>query len=258
MANDIKPQFLFATICKHMATRDDLWHIVNGPKRETWFNAETIAALSRDSSRELPTGFRVYGEESYASLAAILDEFSIEHATVTKSKSDGWRRIPDITVLENCCNHDPLYLTIIEAKLISPTSTKPDGAVEMTSDLDDQLKALDNTTKCDGLLDQLDRAARLFPSANVFGFVFAVHRLGQCEQVKPERFFGELTSGIISLYGKTDWQLWKNQVFPIENCQNIKPLGGMFSGQASLGLGILERAFKPSCASDSTVGDSSP
>jgi len=202
MASEITPNFLFESIGNHLSTRDDLWHVVNGPKRETWFNAETIAALSRKSPTTLSSGFRVYGEESCRALAGILSEFGQTTAT---AGTDGWGRIPDVTVLENCCNSDPVILTIIEAKLISPASTKEDDDVKLTSDCEKQLKALGNTDKVDGLLDQLDRAKRLFPAAQVFGLVFAVHRVGQCEQVKACCFFNDLSCSIKDVFANTSW-----------------------------------------------------
>ena len=63
------PDYFWDVVSTYFSRRDDLWHIVNGPKREVWFVAESIAALSRSSVNHLATGHRVYGEESYSSLA---------------------------------------------------------------------------------------------------------------------------------------------------------------------------------------------
>lgn len=236
MASNITPNLLFETIGNHLSARDDLWHVLNGPKRETWFNAETIAALSHKSPTSLSSGFRVYGEESCRALSEILSEFGQAAAT---AETDGWGRIPDVTILENCGNSAPVILTIIEAKLICPASTKKDDDVELTNDVDSQLQALGNTEKVDGLLDQLDRAKRLFPAAQVFGSVFAVHRLGQCEHVIASSFFDSLTRHINTLFAQTQWCLWDDEVKAFAGCQQVTPLGGMFNGQASIGLGIL-------------------
>jgi hypothetical protein len=248
MASEVSAEFIFKTISDHLSSRDDLWHIVNGPKRETWFTAETIAALSRRSPASLSAGFRVYGEESYSCLAAILNEYGLAAGSASSGDSDEWRRIPDVTVTQGLCNDEASTITIIEAKLVSPVSERTGDEVEMLSDFDSQVKALGNTAKCDGLLDQLDRARRLVPVAHVFGLVFAVHRLGQCAEVCPNRFFGNLASKIAEIFQATHWRLWDGKVKPVAGLQSISPLGGMFSGQASLGVGILLSGEQPTDA----------
>ncbi len=266
MASRITPNHLFETIGNHLSARDDLWHVVNGPKREIWFNAETIAALSRKNPTSLSSGFRVYGEESCRALSEILNEFGQTAAT---AETDGWGRIPDVTILENCGNSDPKILTIIEAKLISPTSTRDDPNWAATPDawddgdlddiipkdnLADEIKSLANTHECGGLLDQLERAQRLFPAAQVFGLVFAVHRNGQCEQAQPNMFFRDLTERINSIFSNSSWCLWKGTVMAFEHLQCLNPLGGMFNGQASIGLGIIEARTAESSVKGPTDG----
>ncbi len=249
MASNITPSFLFDTIDGHLSARDDLWHVVNGPKRETWFNAESIAALSHASPTAVSSGFRVYGEESYHALAEILSTFDL---SVARDETDGWKRIPDITVLENCGNDSPVILTIVEAKLISPTSTKADDDVKLASNCDAQVKTLHSTVKYDGLLDQLNRAKRLFPSAQVFGLVFAVHRRGQCEQLQAHSFFDDLTTRINALFAETPWCLWDDKVKAFVGLQGVEPLGGMFKSHASVGLGILMSSDLDSSAKGAT------
>jgi hypothetical protein len=237
MASKITAQHIFCTICRHLSQRKDLWHIVNGPKREVWFTAETISAFSFCSPANLSVGFRVYGEEKYSIIRETLKEFNYQ---VNDTETEEWTKIPDVTIMENLGNQEPVILTIMEAKLISPHSTKPPEEMGMTDDLDNQLKTLTTTTKGDGLLDQLDRAKRLFPQAQIFGLIFAVHRCGQCEEVQPDNFYQRLTEKISKLFGKTNWRLWNNKIQPINGLQNVESLGGMFDGRASLGMGILE------------------
>jgi len=347
MARMITPQFLFETINYHLYARHDLWHVVNGPKREVWFNAEVIAALSRGGPTTLSAGFRVYGEESYFTLAKIIKEEELEIITTVSSED---KKIPDITVLEGCyeklevtdvdpsdvvkfntevgktaadlssrkkyqaygeelrCplaeeppeegnqdtaaagdedskpspdvtapekrgNPDP-FLTIIEAKLISPSSTKKDGDQGLKSNYELQLKALRcKTEEEDSLFDQLERAGKLFPPAQVFGLVYAVHRPGhcatrrpdkhkegrfsQCDQVSADSFFNELSERITDIFSDTQWCLWEGKVKVFKGLQNIKSLGGIFVGQASIGLGILVRNpdllnSLPNCSSEAS------
>ena len=236
MSRTITPAFVFGSICAQLAGRSDLWHVVNGPKRETWFTAETIAALSRSSSNALNQGLRVYGEESYAEMALILQEHQIPHLNPVPNEDK--HRIPDVSILE-APSVTAASFTIAEAKLISPKSTKDDDAMEMTSDLDDQLKALGTTAKADGLLDQLNRARRIVPNAQVIGLIFAVHRLSQCEDVSADAFFARLAGRMPTVFNGTDWQLWADGIAPVPNLQHVKPLSGMFCGEASLGLGIV-------------------
>jgi hypothetical protein len=146
--------------------------------------------------------------------------------------------MPDVSILEGPCSDTP-YLTITENKLISPGSTVSDDDIVIATDLESQLKALGNTKKGDGLLDQLDRASRLIPSAQVYGLVFAVHRLGQCDQVSPSHFFDDLTRRVSTIFATTAWRLWEDKVKHVDPLQNIPALGGMFNGRASLGIGIL-------------------
>lgn len=237
MTSQVTAAFLFSTICGHLGKRDDLWHVVNGPKRETWFTAETIAALSRIGPGSVAKGFRVFGEESFAEICNMCKEFKIACSQSLTEGCDEDRRMPDVSILEAC--GDTPCLTIVENKLISPGSTVSDDDVEMASDLESQLKALGMTKKRDGLLDQLDRASRLIPSAQVYGLIFAIHRPGQCEQVSPSLFFDDLTRRISDAFVATAWRLWEDEVKPVAALQNKPALGGMFNGQVSLGIGVL-------------------
>jgi len=238
MASQVTAAYMFKTLCEHLGKRDDLWHVVNGPKRETWFNAETIAALSRIGPGSLAKGFRVFGEESYSEMYKMCKDYNIPCSQSLAGGCDEDRRMPDVSILEGPCSDTP-SLTITENKLISPGSTVSDDDVVIGNDVDSQLKTLGRTKKCDGLLDQLDRASHLIPSAQVYGLIFAVHRLGQCEQASPGAFFGALTQRVPAVFAATAWRLWDDKVKPVAPLQNIPALGGMFNGQASLGIGIL-------------------
>ena len=220
MESKISPGFIFDTICGHLAKRDDLWHIVNGPKRETWFTAETIAALSRSGCDSLDHGFRVCGEEAYSAIAEMLREFEIGCSDSLRDGRCEGRGIPDISILESPCGDTPCF-TIAEAKLVSPTSTKSDDSLQTCSDLKAQLGALGTTAKGDGLLDQLNRATRLVPAAQVLGLVFAVHRFGQCEQACPSNFFDNLTQQVSKMFEATTWGLWDGKVKPVAQLQGI-------------------------------------
>ncbi len=234
MTTQITPEFIFRSIHEQLAGHDDLWHIVNAPKRETWFNTETITALSQRGGDSLESGFRVYGEESYAGIAKILDEHGLSYTSPIK---DGDRlRKPDFSILEAPLSESPCF-SIGEAKLISPNSTGLYG--EMRSDLDSQIKQIAQTKNQDGLLDQLDRARRVVPTATVFGLVFAVHRPGQCKQAIANFFFTDLARRIQGVFKDSAWVLWDKGIEPVPELQRITPLGGPFNGETSLGIGIV-------------------
>ena len=250
MESKISASVIFTILESHLSARKDFWHIVNGPKRETWFTPESIAALSDASPPDLSSGWAVYGEESFSTLAGKLSDYGYSHNCQTGTS--GSNRMADITLIENLGSPPPQFLTIIEAKLIQPETTKSEKVDKDGFDSDDELSgnfksellALSSTDREDGLLDQLERASRLFPNAKVFGLVFAVHRLGQCDQAEPDTFFAQTEASISNIYNGTNWELWNHGVKAVQGLQKGNPGGGSFNGEASLGIAIIQKRAK--------------
>ena len=277
MASMITSEFIFNSINEHLENRRDLWHVVNGPKRETWFTAESIAALSHSGPNTQSEGYRVYGEESYSSLAKIMMEFdSTFEFDLTQ---DGVGRFPDISVFENLVNEKIPEISIMEAKLISPESTKNDtdysdfeteieqclrGIAECSdgenstktkkrakeedfsglipkNNLNSQLNTLGQTDNSDGLLDQLERARRLFPEANVFGLIFIVSRTCSLGEEGISNFCSNLKSKVDEIYNASQWSLWSSGFMFFDSQKDIEALWGKDNNVVSIGLGIIER-----------------
>ena len=219
MANDFTPTYFFDVVSTHLSRRDDFWHIVNGPKREVWFVAESIAALSRASAKDLKTGHRVYGEEKYSSLIKMF------RGTKNVTTRGDLTKIPDITIASSYASR---LLAIVEAKLCDDFDPK---------ELDAQKGHLQY---------QLDMARRVFPRAKVLGVIFAVHHLERAVTkkhvaVNPLKFYEHIKQ---SAEQQIDFKAYKwcfpEGIRPVPQLQNVPPLGGMFNGQASLGIGLIQ------------------
>jgi hypothetical protein len=232
-------QCLLDILIGHLAKRKDFWHVVFAPKRETWFSAEAIAALSVELYEAHGNHVRVFGEESYNSLRKLFKEHRIG---IDIADGEGSGTLPDISVLDMS---DPPQLTIIESKLIAPTNTQDDDDVELASSYDLQARALGRTVENDGLLDQLDKAHRLVPSSAVYGLVFGVHRVGQCEEAQSTGFYERLRETVKSSFSGSTWELWGDCIRPVPGLQSVAPLAGSLSGSASLGIGIVTRKSRP-------------
>lgn len=219
MSAPFTPDHFWNVVSSHLSHRDDFWHIVNGPKREVWFVAESIAALSRASTGHLKTGHRVYGEESYASLAG---QFGGDSSTLD---DEDRRKLPDITVASDYASR---LLAILEAKLCD--DFRPG-----------------NLDAANGNLQyQLNMARRVFPAVPVIGVIFTVHHLcravsGKHTAVEPDRFFAHVADHAEKVMDFVGYE-WchSGRIRPVPGLQKIKPLGGMFNGQASLGIGLVQ------------------
>ena len=219
MSAPFTPDYFWDVVSAHLSPRYDFWHIVNGPKREVWFVAESIAALSRASTGDLKTGHRVYGEESYSSLAG---KFGGDASSLD---DEDRRKLPDITV---ATDHASLLLAILEAKLC------------------DDFEPGNLDAAKGNLQYQLNMARRVFPNVPVFGVIFAVHHLcravsGNHTAVDPVQFFQQVSDHAEKVmdFATYEW-CHSGRVRPVLGLQGIAPLGGMFKGQASLGIGLIQ------------------
>jgi hypothetical protein len=219
MSTPFTPDYFWDVVSSHLSHRDDFWHIVNGPKREVWFVAESIAALSRASTGHLKTGHRVYGEQSYSSL---VKDFGGDIGSLDE---DDHRKLPDITVATDYASR---LLAVLEAKLCDDFEpANLDGAKG-------------------NLQYQLDMARRVFPAVPVIGVIFTVHHLCRAvsdkhSAVEPIRFFNHVSDHAekVMNFATYEW-CHPDRIRPVPCLQKIKPLGGMFNGQASLGIGLLQ------------------
>jgi hypothetical protein len=121
----------------------DVANVLAGPRREGWFNAESLIALSKQSSLKLKMA---YGEQGYRKICKGVS------GKTTKGKR---RRIPDL-VLYNWKNEP---LVIIEAKLVyrSDTAKKRDELIRE-------------------LADQILEAKNCCPIATCVGIVYLISR----------------------------------------------------------------------------------
>ena len=219
MATAYTPEYFWDVVSAHLARRDDFWHIVNGPKREVWFVAECIAALSRASVDHLRTGHRVYGEESYSSL---VKNFG---GDINSLANDDRRKLPDITIATDYASK---LLAIHEAKLcddFEPANLDADeGHLQYQLDM-----ARPCASSGSGDWRDLDRAS---PQPGGAGVHTAVN---------PLRFFEHVSDHAQRVidFGIYEW-CFAERIRPVPGLQNVKPLGGMFNGQASLGIGLIQ------------------
>lgn len=216
---------LVAVLDKHFGKRRDFYHIVTGPKRETWFTAESIAALSRAESGSLSRGFIIFGEKSYSNM--------LRELKLKASSSKGLSKIPDI-VGYSFRNNAVAF--VLEAKLIDELD-------------DDEAKTI-----LADLKKQLDRAKTILPSATAIGIVFGVHHLSRAVSkrknangtpkhtaVNPQRYFDWLKDHIETVFPAPSCKwLDGRKVVPVARLQSVKPLGGKWNGQVSLGLAVFE------------------
>ena len=121
--------------------------VLTGPKRETWFSAETFVALNKaitphDEFPEFPN-FSCWGEQQYKTIFELLKGHvpTVGHA----------KRKPDVV----CFNTDDgpeAVVAVIEIKLV----------------LNDE-----NAKSCLGeLKEQIQNAALMFPDADILGLIF--------------------------------------------------------------------------------------
>lgn len=224
MSSTVTPDYFFNVVNAHLAGRNDFWHIVNGPRREVWFVTESIAALSRASTGHLDTGHRVYGEESYGSLC---DNFGGDR---TKAAAPDLQKLPDITI---SFDYATKLDTIFEAKLVDvPIPTNLDAS--------------------DGNLQyQMDMAQRVFPTVSVLGVIFVVHHLSRHSSISVDPSNGwyehvaEQIEAAIDFY-RYEWS-FPEKVRPVQGLQRVKSLGGMFNGEASLGIALIQPVGQTYC-----------
>ena len=195
------------------------WHIVHGPKRETWFVAEMIAGISHFLGEiHSKTKIRVYGEESYATL---LQNFKTESEIV---QNDTFNCRPDVTVV-----YGDEITCIIEAKLCTPSDYKNIGYGKGK------------------LLTQLDTAKKIFPGVKVYGVIFVVHTDGlfrdESEELIDE---GEFIEDIENYFEKQNindkyqWSIPGIKIQIDEDRFRVRPVAGMFESVASFAFGIIE------------------
>lgn len=207
---------LLALIVNQLMFRHDFYHIVYGPKREMWFTAEMISAISVAESTSLNVGRRIFGEETYKTISSHLS------SPIKIPKPDKGKR-PDITAI----SLRPLISVdyIIEAKLVNDYNPQTLG------------------TRGDNHLEsQLDRASRLFPDARIFGVIFVIH--DTCRPhfgISSETYFTNMTTVIQRKINMAKYK-WSDPlgVIPITQLKNRRPLGGPFMNFVSLGIGIVE------------------
>lgn len=181
MLNDNEAQRLVDIICKHFSQRKDFYHVVTGPKRETWFNAECISALAQAQDADLSKSFVVHGELSYST---IYRELLQNGTSQEPSKGDG-RKVPDVF---GYSHNNGNIAFIIEAKLI------------------DELDDKKSQSSLIELQQQLETANSVLPNATVLGIIFAVHHISRpvskkkdnngapiYTAVKPESFYTWVT-----------------------------------------------------------------
>lgn len=143
----------------------DFHALVNVPKCERWFTTETITALIEAKHIPFPP-YRIYGEESYKTLLQTLLGESDDEVKAKANANDltDTGRKPDITIIETKQRRIEL---VVEAKVVYHAK---DGAL---SDANGQL------------INQLERAVRLCPSATVLGLVFVIYSPQTFEEVSP-------------------------------------------------------------------------
>jgi hypothetical protein len=144
--------------------------VVVGPKREEWFNAESIAALWRHSSIDT---FVVYGEQKYREA---LKETPFGDALDPVHNL----RIPDI-VAYTPSNDKYDVPFIVEAKVLYRTESESDRKASLTE-----------------LRDQILRAKEVCPSAGAIGLVYLVSVVGR--RVHPRRFFDEVRGQVKDVF----------------------------------------------------------
>ncbi len=219
MSAAFTPDYFWNVVSSHLSRRDDFWHIVNGPKREVWFVAEAIAALSRASAGHLKTGHRVYGEESYLSLVKKFD------GDIVSLIEDDRRKLPDITVATDYASR---LLAVLEAKLC------------------DDFEPANLDAAPGNLQYQLDMARRALPAVPVIGVIFTVHHLSRAVSnshtaVDPTRFYTHISDHAQKVMDFKSYE-WchPDRVRPVPGLQSIQQLGGMFNGRSSLGIGLVQ------------------
>ena len=136
--------------------------VVVGPKREEWFNAESVVALWRHSDIEK---FVVFGEQNYREA---LKETQFGDALDPTHNL----KIPDIVAYTPC---DDKYEVpfIVEAKVLYRTESKKERKASLTK-----------------LREQILRAKKVCPTAGAIGIVYLVSVIGL--KVSPEPFFAEV------------------------------------------------------------------
>jgi len=145
--------------------------IVVGPKREEWFNAESIVALWRHS--DLDT-FVVFGEQNYREalketpFAAMLDP---THNL----------KIPDVVAFSPSGEKYDVPF-IIEAKVLYRTEAKSDRKASVTK-----------------LREQVLRARQVSPSTTAIGLVYLISLVTGVD-VSPQPFFREVQSLIEEVF----------------------------------------------------------
>lgn len=208
MVSDRDLEKMVGVLSEHFLLREDLFHIVTGPRRETWFTAESIAVLSKEECSELDKGFLITGEQSYTKL--------LHDSGTIATQEDGLRRIPDIVGFSARCKKAKIAF-IIEAKLI------------------DSMKSARKTLH--DLFEQLAFAKKMFPTVVVVGFVFLVHHRYNAARdgVFPEKFFQRVTQRIESgfQFPPCHW-IVPDKVKVIR--RDVEPIGGKWDGAVSLGL----------------------
>ena len=122
--------------------------IVSGPKRETWFSAETIAALNHriephPDNSFFPT-FACYGEQEYNT---VFSSLGVDRA------DGGGRKRPDVVIYSPDIGLSAI-LAIIEMKLC--------------------LRGDKHESTLNDLHDQMENAHSLCPEANIIGLVFFI------------------------------------------------------------------------------------
>ena len=216
---------LIAILEKHFGKRKDFYHIVTGPKRETWFTAESIAALSRAQSGNQSRGFIIFGEKNYSTI--------LRDLKLKASSRKGLSKIPDIV---GYSFGKETIAFVLEAKLVDELDN--DKAITILEDLRDQLL----------------RAKALLPSTTVIGMVYGVHHLSRAVgkqklpsgspryvTVQPKHFFNLLANQIEDVFSSPTCK-WFDQrkIVLVSNLQSVKPLSGKWYGEVSMGMAIFE------------------
>ena len=149
--------------------------VVVGPKREEWFNAESIVALWRYSDID---AFVVFGEQNYREA---LRETPFKDALDPSHKL----KIPDIVAYTpNGEKYEVPF--VIEAKVLYRTESKDERRASLTK-----------------LREQVSRAKEVCASAGAIGLVYLVSVVGGLG-VTPQPFFAETHAQITDVFrGKT-------------------------------------------------------
>lgn len=199
-------------LLKHFGRRRDFYHIVTGPKRETWFNAEAIAALARASSDNLSHDLVFTGENNYRTV------LQATKSSLSMICNGDLSKKPDIVGYSPKMN---LIALVVECKLIEKKNE-----YQVARDLRI-------------LRSQLERAKRVVPSAIVVGLVFGVHHIGMPAQ--PETFYKWLTNRIETELPRSSFLplIGQETIVLVPGLQHIQPLSGKYNGEVSLGICAL-------------------